>query len=399
MTNLDYLYNKDDAKERFERNCFVGKKLGFQTINNGIIIPHIKTDKTGYWGVSGVIDEQGVFKKEIIAMQDVETSALLNGNVKKSKGTVICLGLFAPAWGHNITINLGRLWFLKNALYKKYFKRCRIVYMPWYKTWDECEHIYIDQIQNLGRLLEILDIDPNILQPIEEPTQFDRVILPDSSFYEKEYTFYFTKEYKDTIERIRDFAIKNRTPTPSNKVYYFYGRHQIGEEYLADYFQSKGYMSVKPETLTLDEQLNLMINCDSFAATLGSCAHNSIFLREGTEAIFIPRDATTFKITKYQQAIDQARNLNVTYVDSSLSMFGKVHESYCYIVSRQLKRFFDEESLDYTEKDFTTFFEYLKDSMIRKREIHPEARQYYGKVFRDFFMQMWNRQSSEYFAI
>lgn len=136
--------------------------------------------------------------------------------------------------------------------------------------------------------------------------------MPDESFFVDGDTSFFTDEYRATIDRIKAFALKNRTPSPK-KIYFFYGRSQIGEERLAEYLRSKGYEIISPELLTLDEQLNVLINAESFASTGGSCAHNSVFLRDGTEVIMIFRAGNKIsEPSNYQEAINQICNLNVT---------------------------------------------------------------------------------------
>ena len=236
------------------------------------------------------------------------------------------------------------------------------------------------------RLLEILDIDVDRLQPITQPTQFDKIILPDSS-----YGGGFTQEYRETIDRLRDFAKKNRTPTSSNKVYYLYGRNQFGEERLAEYFKSKGYDIVSPEKLTLDEQLNLLINADSFASTLGSCAHNSLFLRDSTEVIIIPRSTNFAK--PYQLVINQVNPLNVNYIDSSLSVYNVRHDSFCFIISKQMREFFGDKFDGYDENDFKTFLDYAKFAMIKKgRSVNPNEVTGYGAVLQDFMERLKQRE-------
>lgn len=392
MTNLDYLYDKNVTKDYFKENYFVDKTLGFQSVKNGIVIPNFKNENTDYWGISGVSDEQGYLYKGINTMRNMKYSVPSNIEIKKSNKTAIYLGTFAPAWGHDITINLSRLWFLHSAAFKAEFQNCPIVYTPWHKYgWYGGGHLYVKDKQSFSRLLKILEIDPDALQPIEQPTQFDNVIIPDDSFYYSDIrTFSFTEEYRETINRVRNFALKNRTPSQHKKIYFFYGRHQIGEDRLASYFRTKGYATVTPERFPLEEQLNLLINCDSFASTLGSCSHNSLFLRDGSEVILIPRAANAF--TFYQQTLGEVHPLNTTYIDSSMSVFGTLHESYCFILSEQLKRFFGDNFWGYTTNDFTTFFEYLKDSMSKGRNINPASKKYYDKVFPDFFMQLWNKK-------
>ena len=245
-------------------------------------------------------------------------------------------------------------------------------------------------IKNFKRLLEILEIDFDQLRPITQPTRFDKIILPDKSFYFDQGRK-FTAEYRAAIDCLRDFALKNRTPTSSKKIYYYYGRHQVGEERLAQYFRSKGYEIIRPEKLTLDEQLNLLINCESFASTLGSCSHNSVFLRDGTETIFIPRHVNGF--TDFQQALDQVHPLNLNYVDSSMSVFNVNHDWQCYIISEQLKRFFGDEFDDYEEENFRTFLKYVKDSLtVKGRVPNPNQTKAYGSVFTDFMSQLKQRE-------
>jgi hypothetical protein len=67
MTNLDYLYNPDDAKKYFTKNYFLDKKLGFQVIENGTIIPYKKIiggkGTPDGWGFGGIVDDEGKFIK------------------------------------------------------------------------------------------------------------------------------------------------------------------------------------------------------------------------------------------------------------------------------------------------------------------------------------------------
>lgn len=384
MINLDYLYNPAAAKKAFERNYFVDKKLGFSVIENGTILPHkrlptAKELKRRIWGAGGIADSKGEFVKSSSVVDGTGEIYTLSPaeSICHSSETVIYLGLFFPVWGHVLTDNIRRLWFLNSDIFNSEFKNCSLVYIPWTAS-------PIEEQQNFKRLLEILGLDVERLQPINQPTQFDKIILPQESFFPNKS---FTNEYLESIDRIRDFAIKNRTPTSSKKIYYFYGRKQFGEERLAEYLKSKGYDVVRPEKLTLDEQLNLMINCESFASTLGSISHNSVFLRDDTECIFIPRFSNAFNA--YQQAINQVHPINVSYVDSSMSLFSIVHDLSCFIISKQLKNFFGDKFNGYDEEDFRAFLDYVKFSMInKKRAANPMHVAGYGTAFTDFWEEL-----------
>ncbi len=68
MVNLDYLYNPAAAKPHFDKNYFVDKKLGFQVIEQGTILPHKKIPgaverKRKILGAGGITDSKGNFIK------------------------------------------------------------------------------------------------------------------------------------------------------------------------------------------------------------------------------------------------------------------------------------------------------------------------------------------------
>ena len=303
------------------------------------------------------------------------------GVIQYRPETAIYLGMFCSTWGHVITDNIRRLWFLYTDEFNHEFKNCSLVYIPIDKK-------LLTQQKNFRRLLEILEVDVDKIQPITQPTQFENIILPDSSYYlDKDDLRKFTGKYRETIERIRSFALKNRVPTSIKKFYYLHGKRQIGEERIAQYFQSKGYAVILPENLTVDEQLNLMINCKSFASTMGSCAHNSVFLHDGTETIFIPRNAKYFG--SYQTPLNYLRSLKSNYVDATFSIF---HEPFCYILGEQLKRFFGDKFNGYEETDFKIFLQYVRSCMSTGLRINADQVKYYGAVFTDFLAQLGRRK-------
>lgn len=382
MTNLDYLYNKDATKGIFDKNRFIDKKLHFRIIEHGTVIPHKHMYVNGQWtwGFGGIVDSKNNFVKGSAVGEGGGAVYTPTEEIKHNPATVIYIGLFYPVWGHVITDNIRLIWFLTSEVFKNYFKNCPIVYNPWGGVFS------LEHQRNFMRLLEVLGVDVGRLQPIYNPTQFENIILPDSSYASGN----FTEEYRETIERVRNFAAKNQTPTSSKKVYYFYGRAQTGEERLAEYFKSKGYAIVSPEKLTLDEQLNLMINAESFASTLGSCSHNALFLRDGTEVINIPRAANRF--TGYQQMIEQLHPLNNNYVDSSLSIFETFNGPYCFIISEQLRRFFGEEFNGYDEEDFKTFLAYIRSSFSRGFKLNEKSLTYYAPIYLRFYEQLKQRE-------
>ena len=254
-----------------------------------------------------------------------------------------------------MTDHIKRLWFLTSDAYKKYFTSCKLV----------LNLMGENIIPNFVKLLKILGIDVSKLNIIRHATKFQNIILPDPSFFYTRRsgggrTPVFTEEYASTIDKVREFAHKNFSTLPEKKFYFFHGfGKQIGEERLAKYFQSKGYAIIQPEKLPLEEQLNIFANCESFASTVGSVSHNAMFLKDETETILIPRYCD---LNTIQLLLSQLEKLNVTYIDSQLSIFFQSQHGgpFCYIVSENLKKYFgDEVTEKYTEEDFSTFLSYV----------------------------------------
>ena len=65
MVNLDYLYNPAAAKVHIRQDHFLDKPLGFQVIENGMLLPHkdIMVDGKWTWGKGGLVDSKGEFVK------------------------------------------------------------------------------------------------------------------------------------------------------------------------------------------------------------------------------------------------------------------------------------------------------------------------------------------------
>lgn len=199
----------------------------------------------------------------------------------------------------------------------------------------------------------------------------------------------YTLEYRETIERVRQFSMKNFSSLPNKKFYFFHGRNQFGEMYLANYLQSKSYVIINPLDYSLDDQLNILINCENFASSVGSISHNMLFVKDGTETLLIPR-ITGSVLNSYQRAINHMRNLNVFYVDSALSIFRKDHTGpYCYIVSENLRKHFGEEVTEkFSIEDIVQFAIYTNHANSEGIKPDENELKYFEKFLPEFIRQM-----------
>lgn len=252
-------------------------------------------------------------------------------------------------------------------------------------------------IPNFCNLLQILNVNLNSINLITQPVKFRYVIFPDESFGaddKQRGKIFFTNEYLETVNRVKNYALKNFSPISIQKFYFFHGKNQIGEERITQYLQSKGYGILRPELLPLEEQLNILINCKEFVSTLGSVSHNIIFMKDGSNVALIPR----FGMNGYQSALNQVNNLNIFYINSSLSIFRQTNNfadlgPLCYIVSENLRKHFGDKITEkYTDEDFVTFLVYLRYAKSRGLKENPYELAYLKNILPEFMAQLMTRK-------
>ena len=401
MINYDGLYKKDYYGEKLSENHFSEKNLGFQVIKDGIILPYKPLEDTV--GLGGIVDADGKFVERSFIHMGVGNSYAPEKKVKYCPKTVIYLGMLVHVWGHCLTDNLKRVWFLKSNFFKENFKNCQIVYV---KAGDGI-------IPSFAKLLEILEIKVDKLVEVDKPTKFKKIILPDESFFLDKGSVtnydcaiegsrnnfngndsaFFTQEYIQTIEQIRNFAQKNFSPLPQKKFFFYYGGNQTGEGRLADYFSEKGYEFIEPEKFPIEEQLNILANCENFASVIGSISHNILFLKNHSQAVLIPRRAAFLNI--YQQAINQVHDLEIFYIDSAFSIFARSQSgTFCYILSEQLRKFFGDEITEkFSKEDFYHFLTYSKFAKENNWSINPQDDKYFSDLILDFMNSLKNNSN------
>lgn len=350
------------------------KNMSYSSLCDAVILPFKVSDGITY---GGVLTQQG----EFLENTSVHTKFGIGYPVSKSECEIdraIYLGMFMNVWGHCLTDNLQRIWFLKTKMYLDSYQDYPLIYIPMSEKYSE----------SFIRLLEILGVDWNRLIPITEVTMVKTLIIPDECFYTLDGRLrYFTQEYVNMINSVRSYAIQNKKELPSSKYYFTYSNFgsgkNIGEEKLEKFFAKQGYQIIAPERYSLDEQLNILINCTSFASTAGSCGHNMIFLPDGAEVILIPR---AVYLTGYQLALDELRKVNIHYIDSSYSIFAHPVSPwwgpFYFYVSKQLMNYFEvpeQQRYEFSNRCFDDFKKYVwaaTECGTLRETIHP----YYQSV-------------------
>lgn len=358
MQNFDYLYDKSYFSNVCRLEHFVDKKLSYSSYDDAYVVPVC-----------------GLYTKD---KQFIDASAIHNGAANPlpasevsascfSDETVVYIGLLYETWGHVFTDDIKRFWFLKTNTFLQEFADCKLVYIMPQGT----------MTQNAIELFKLLGVDFSQFVKISENTQYKRVIVPDECFYSDENgeVRYYTTEYKQLIQRVRSSSKDNFVEDDTcNKLYFSHARYSntkdgtIGEEKLEEFFRGQGFRIVYPENYTLKEQLNMLANCHNFASTIGSCSHNTIFLPEHANVYLIPR---AHYLTGYQLALDFLVDLNVLYIDSSLSVLVKnklpMQGPFYFYVSENLLRAFDADTVcdeNYYKRQLKDFKKYLNRAKL-----------------------------------
>lgn len=286
--------------------CYqIGRRLRVACFPSAIILP-------GCGKGGGILSAEGEYQPSSYFYRgatDAHAYAYNRDEVRIIGGEALYLGLINPCWGHCLTDGIKFLWVLfSDGLTDAQKRIIRLVYTTQTPT-DKLPANFIS-------ILECLGVEESRLVRIDKPTRVAHLYLPDECFWnESGRGRFFTEEYVQLLDRLT-------LPSPETiqrKVYLtrsnWQGRtNDYGESDVAHYFSSIGFEVISPETLSLDGLREMLGGCAVLAATEGSIAHNAVFLREGTKLILLRKSNWT---NDYQVAVNEARKLDVTYVDAN----------------------------------------------------------------------------------
>ena len=323
MVNTDYMY-EDKQKLAFiirDNQVYLTKRdLAVLEIKNGVFLPWKEPPKNGpLHGIGGVVDEEGNYVDLSACLACGETRDRFRGSypfdastIKKVDETIVYLGLFHKQWGHFLVDFVPRIWFFlyNNVSY-------RIAY-----TSDSG-----DISGNYLRLLELAGIDITKLVRIDEPTSYNKIIIPEMSYVSGGY---YTKEFISIYEAIK----KNSVPVNADyfdKIYLsrrhikWYKTKEIGEKGIENAFNLNEFKSLFLEELNLDQQIFYLSHASQIAALSGTLCHNMLFTSKSSAFIILNK---TKRINEHQILINQANRNSVTYVDVYKEPYRKYPLSY-----------------------------------------------------------------------
>ena len=178
---MDSITRKEAAVHRF-----LDKNLSYQEFDNAYVLPSKDLWKDGKC-FGGVVTKEGDF---------VESSAWHEGkrcdkykfnesDAVRRVEMAIYMGFYNPCWGHAITDNLKKLWFLETDKCKELLEQgAKLIYLT-IDNQPMAQYIY--------RLFALAGVDMSKFELITDLSRFVRIVVPDNSFIADNGQRYFTR--------------------------------------------------------------------------------------------------------------------------------------------------------------------------------------------------------------
>lgn len=298
----------------------------------------------------------------------------------------IYLGAIPICWGHYITDGLSKLWSFDLPEIQQMISRG----VPVYFTPNFCA---LDKTPSAWRhLMDLLGLSHLNVIPLEKPTHFGKLIVPDDSLRNSPEGRLYSPVFMDTISKLVSAVFHKDGGSYPSKVYLSRTRltsdhAEFGERKIERLFKKAGFKILYPEQMTFEEQVNYLRNAEIVAGTMGSISHNFVFCRPGTETIILRKAWYT---NDFQYAINQMANLKVTYIDCHLSVFTNENPNlgpfYMYVNDNVTRFFADRFCLKQSSCfDRRMFMRYVWACITRpdfdKRTVSPSY--YYQKMYQE----------------
>ena len=280
--------------------------LGYRTFTNVYVAPFSDWEES----IGCILDESGQIIKDSGCIEWIENAAFYNINDSLHEHKkVIFLGFILTGFGHSYTDDLRKLWFLKTDDYKALIQ-------------DGFEPVYTTTLnqpipQAVLDVFSLAGVGLGNARLITTLTQFDEVIVPDNCYRATPYGRVYCQEYIDLIDCIKSAVPCSKDSIP--RVYFTRSafssktHKDLGEKDIEKVFRKRGYTIIIPENHSVIEQIQMVRDCDHFAATEGSVSHLSLFCKPHTDVIIINK---ANYLNFHQVMVNEFADLDVTYIEA-----------------------------------------------------------------------------------
>lgn len=296
---------RESFLENFKRNHrFEG--LDCPSYEGAYVLPYIRR----FNNYSGVVTSEGFFVEHSAVHEGLENGRVgMDPEVEEMDCEAIFLGSMMSVYGHCITDNLKKIWYLNTPEAKSLIDAGAVV--VYVSAWDD-----YDLPDYAMRILELAGVDITCLKRISVPMRFKRVHVPCNSMRLLDGTRQWSPEFRVVVEKMKSNA--NFKGDFYDRIYFtrtaLNDRKDFGEKRVEKLFESAGYKVLSPEKFSVDAQILLMSNCSHVVCTDGSVAHNALFCNSETKVtILLKADY----VNGYQMMINDMVGYDLEYVDAN----------------------------------------------------------------------------------
>lgn len=239
----------------------------------------------------------------------------------------VWVGLLYNCWGHSFTDCLKHAWAWLPQHRHLLKPGVRWVYITSGESADETYSA------NMREMFSLLGVDIDSLERIERPTRFRRLYVPNASWWNDRALgeFVYSELYRETIDYLVGRCLDGERLLPTRMVYFSRTgwtkgarRFDFGEETVERAFARRfpECEFVRPESLNFRQTVRLMQECRTLVSTEGSCAHNSLFMQDGSEVVLLEKFSLhNERGLGYQRTINDIRRLNVKRFHANFSTY------------------------------------------------------------------------------
>lgn len=330
--------NRKALLEYANGNFFLDNQISFVCLEKAICLP-FQFGK----GEGGVVDRYGTFQMNttLNASFGDGSYSFEEDDVKKENKDAIFIGTLYSVFGHVITDDLKKLWFLHSELGKELMsKDVDVIYITWHR--QELKS-YVSHVFSLA------DVCLEKAKRIDTPTRYNHIYVPEDSLLYRGGRLCYTKEFRKIIECV-GAKVPLEDASLVDKVYLsrtaLHDWRDYGEKPVEAAFAKLGYTIVHPEQLTFEQQIALYRRTKEIASTEGSLSHMFLFCRPQTKVVILKK---ANYINEYQMMINAFSNVNAIYIDANRSIECKNPWDGPFYLSltRYLKHYLNVRKLDF----------------------------------------------------
>ena len=202
--------------------------------------------------------------------------------------------------------------------------------------------------------LGLLGLTADKIEIIQKPVQFDRIIVPDEACYIISGAH---PKWLQVFDLMKEHVRQLLPPSGLKKIYLSRTQFrrdnypdEFNEEYYEKFFAKRGFSVIHPETLPLQEQINMIMNAEEIVCTLGTLSNMAVYAEKGTKLVSIARRSA---VLLHQLVINTLKDLDWYWVEGTRNPLPIPHDHgiALFYPTKHFKAFLDASGEPYEERE------------------------------------------------